>query len=171
MEATLYLCVDKSVPGLYEAYQKHVEEHNYKISTDEFPDSGFDLLVPESQSILHNPLTSYFIDFKIKTEMTFKMVENSPELPSAFQIYLRSSISKTPLMLSNHVGVIDSGYRGNIKGAFRCLNVDQYYVQKFQKIVQICHPLLCKINVVLLNDESKLTISNRGEGGFGSTGK
>lgn len=171
MEAILYLYVDKSVPGLYDTYQNHVEEHNNKIENSKYPDSGFDLLVPENQTIQHNQNTSYFLDYKVKTEMTFKMFENSPELPSAFQIYLRSSVSKTPLMLSNHVGVIDSGYRGNIKGAFRCLNVDQYYVQKYQKLVQICHPLLCKIRVVLVDNEQDLSSTERGEGGFGSTGK
>lgn len=171
MEATLYLYVDKTNEELYEAYQKHVEEHNYKISNSLYPDSGFDLLVPESQTIQHYPTTSYFLDFKIKTEMRFKMNENSPELPSAFQIYLRSSVSKTPLMLSNHVGVIDSGYRGNIKGAFRCVGVDCYYLQKFQKIIQICHPFLCKIRVVLVEKEEDLSQTERGGGGFGSTGK
>ena len=74
-------------------------------------------------------------------------------------------------MLSNHVGIIDSGYRGNIKAAVRCLNADQYYVQKFQRLVQICHPSLCSIKVKLVETENDLTSTNRGEGGFGSTGK
>lgn len=171
MSAILYLYVDKSIPELYNIYEKHVEEHNFKLETDPFPDAGFDLFIPESQTIRHDQNSSYFIDFKIKMEMLYQSSDNSFPSPSAFYLYPRSSISKTPLMLSNHVGIIDSGYRGNIKAAVRCLNVDLYYVQKFQRLVQICHPTLCSIKVKLVETENDLTSSNRGEGGFGSTGK
>lgn len=169
MEAVLYLYVDKTIPELYENYKKHIESHNYRIDTDPFPNSGFDLFVPENQSITHTPLSSYFLDFKIKTEMIIKTDENE-NIPSAFQIYPRSSLSKTPLMLSNHVGIIDSGYRGNIIGAFRCINVDHFYVQKFTRLLQICHPSLCKIRVILVENENDLSSTTRGNGAFGSTG-
>ena len=33
-------------------------------------------------------------------------------------MYPRSSIYKTPLRLANNTGIIDSGYRGNLMGAF-----------------------------------------------------
>ena len=66
--------------------------------------------------------------------MTIKSSPSSVELPTAFQIHPRSSMSKTPLMLSNHTGIIDCGYRGNIIGAFRCLNVDHFYLQKYMNI-------------------------------------
>lgn len=92
--------------------------------------------------------------------------------PAAFMVYPRSSLSKTSLMLSNHVGIIDSGYRGNIIGAFRCLseNID-FVADKFTRLVQICHPSLCKIRVVLVEEETDLSTTLRGSGGFGSTGK
>jgi len=171
MEAILYVYVDKTIPELYELYKNHIDYHNSHIDTDPFPNSGFDLFVPESRTISHNPLTSYFLDFKIKTEMKIKYTPISEYVPTAFYVYPRSSISKTPLMLSNHTGIIDCGYRGNIIGAFRCLNVDNFYVQKFSRLLQICHPLLCKIRVVLVENESDLSSTSRGEGGFGSTGK
>ena len=170
MSAILYLYVDKSIPELYDIYEKHIEEHNSNIEKDPFPNSGFDLFIPESQTIRHDVLTSYFIDFKVKMEMLYKSSDSSYPFATGFYLYPRSSISKTPLMLSNHVGIIDSGYRGNIKAAVRCLNVDQYYVQKYQRLVQICHPSLCKIKVKLVDTENELTSTNRGEGGFGSTG-
>ena len=171
MEALLYLYVDKSVPELHELYKNHIEFHNNHIDTDKFPNSGFDLFIPESQTITHNPLTSYFLDFKIKTEMKIKYNSECEYVSTAFNLHPRSSISKTPLMLSNHTGIIDSGYRGNIIGAFRCLNVDSFYVQKFSRVLQVCHPLLCKIRVVLVDNENELSSTLRGEGGFGSTGK
>lgn len=170
MEATLYLFVDKSEPELLEMYKKQVEEHNTQIDTNPFPNSGFDLLLPKDTTIYHNNYESYFIDFKIKTEMTFQL-SSSVSSPSAFYMYPRSSLSKTSLILSNHVGIIDSGYRGNIKGAFRCLDgFNRFTANKFTRLVQICHPSLCKIRVVLVEEETDLSTTLRGSGGFGSTG-
>jgi dUTP pyrophosphatase len=90
---------------------------------------------------------------------------------SGYYVYPRSSISKTPLMLANHVGIIDSGYRGNLMAAVRKLPSAQseYVVEKHTRLFQICHPSLCPIFVVLV-PESELNSSERGEGGFGSTG-
>jgi len=90
----------------------------------------------------------------------------------AFNVHPRSSISKTQLMLANHTGIIDSGYRGNLIGAFRWLKHDsttQYIVEKHTRLLQICHPSLCGIHVKLV-DESELSNTSRGSGVFGSTG-
>jgi dUTPase len=77
-------------------------------------------------------------------------------------------------MLANHTGIIDSGYRGNLIGAFRALyfhkdDNNSYIVEKHTRLLQICHPSLCPIYVVMVN-EDELTNTERGEGGFGSTG-
>jgi dUTP pyrophosphatase len=47
------------------------------------------------------------------------------EIPEGYVglLFARSSISKTSLILSNHVGVVDSGYRGEIKFRFKELNI------------------------------------------------
>jgi dUTPase len=42
-------------------------------------------------------------------------------------------------------------------------------VEKHTRLFQICHPSLCPVFVVLV-DESELNLSERGDGGFGSTG-
>ena len=77
-------------------------------------------------------------------------------------------------MLANHTGIIDSGYRGNLIGAFRWLNDDvnalSYNVVQHTRLLQACHPTLCPIYVVLVED-NQLSSSERGAGGFGSTGK
>jgi dUTPase len=74
-------------------------------------------------------------------------------------------------MLANHTGIIDSGYRGSLIGAFRCLHLSNqnYIVDIYTRLVQICHPSLCPIYVVMVN-ESDLSTTQRGIGGFGSTG-
>lgn len=162
-EAILNLYIDPSNIELRELYEKHIDAHNAHITSDPFPNSGFDLFTPEICVFpSNNTFSSKMVDFGIVTEMQY----NSK--PSAFLLCPRSSIAKTPLMLANHVGIIDSGYRGNIKGAFRNLDANsEYVVEKHTRLLQICHPSLCPIRVFILD---QLTETSRGEGGFGSTG-
>ena len=149
--------IDKS---LQEIYNKKVEKHNaeHHIGSD----SGFDLFVP-NQEIFDTIYTPKFIDMGIKAEMS----SNGQSIP--FYIYPRSSISKTPLMLANHTGIIDTGYRGNLIGAFRSFSAD-YTVEKHTRLVQICSPSLTPFTVKII-DEKELSTTVRGSGGFGSTGK
>ena len=72
-------------------------------------------------------------------------------------------------MLANQVGIIDSGYRGNLIGAFRNLGTIPFRVEEGTRLLQICHPSLLPVHVVLV-DESELSTTARGVGGFGSTG-
>lgn len=93
-------------------------------------------------------------------------------MATGYHLFPRSSIAKTQLIMSNHVGVIDSGYRNNLLAAFRYLPVGEektYTVASGTRLVQICHPSLFPIYVNLLTDEKYLTKTTR-TGGFGSTG-
>ena len=163
MTATLFMYIDPMNVELRAAYEKHITAHNHKIDTDPFPDSGFDIITPKTQFLQPNNFAAQMVDFEIKTEMQFE------GNPAAFYVFPRSSISKTPLMLANHTGIIDSGYRGNIKGAFRNLDPNSEYVmEEYSRVLQICHPSLCPVRVFLQDFVSE---TSRGEGGFGSTGK
>ena len=163
-----------------ELKQKYIEKvaaHNEKMLHNDFPDSGFDLFVPQQETFTEQ-FSCKMIDFKIKAEMLYSKT-GSKEIeewaPCGYYLYPRSSISKTPLMLANHTGIIDSGYRGFVKGAFRHLNSvssDQpYHVDKHTRLLQVCHPSLCPVLVTIVENESELSDSTRGDGGFGSTGK
>jgi dUTPase len=114
----------------------------------------------------------------VKSESTiaFNKVElNSFEeyMSTGYYLYPRSSIAKTQLMMANHVGVIDSGYRNNLLCAFRYLptggETPAYKIPAGMRLVQICHPSLLPIYVNILTDEKYLTKTAR-TGGFGSTG-
>ena len=91
-------------------------------------------------------------------------------IPVGYYSYPRSSISKTPLLLANSVGIIDSGYRGQIIGAFRNLSIEPYKVEQYTRLLQICAPDLRPFTVELV-DNTFFEETLRGEGGFGSTGK
>ena len=47
---------------------------------------------------------------------------------------------------------------------------NEYVVSEYTRLVQICHPSLCPIYVVLVDEEDDLSSTERGDGGFGSTG-
>jgi dUTP pyrophosphatase len=86
----------------------------------------------------------------------------------SYYLYPRSSISKTPLMLANHVGVVDSGYRGKIMAALRHVTGNiPYDIKRGDRLIQICSRDLSPFDFRL---STELSSSDRGEGGFGSTG-
>ena len=105
----------------------------------------------------------------------------SLEIPNGYVglIFPRSSISKTALILSNSVGVIDSGYRGEVKVRF-WLNTEaaSYVINGEQptlgyynigdRVAQLMVLPCPEMNFI---KEESLSESDRGQGGFGSTGK
>jgi len=162
--AILKVAVNPNKPELVEVYKNHIEKHNASIITDPFPNSGFDLFVPETTEIGSNDFSAKMVSMDVKCEMV-----DSSGYNCAYYMYPRSSFSKTPLVLANHTGIIDSGYRGFLMGAFRNLSLNPYTIEKGSRLLQVCHPSLCPIHVVMVN-ESELSRTARGEGGFGSTG-
>lgn len=95
----------------------------------------------------------------------------SLEIPKGYVglVFPRSSIRKMELELSNSVGVIDSGYRGEIQATFNKtngLNSVKYNVGD-----RICQIMILPYPNVTFNEVDELSDTERGEGGFGSTGK
>lgn len=81
-------------------------------------------------------------------------------------VFPRSSISNTDLSVANCVGVLDAGFRGELKMRFRKLGEVEYFVgDRIGQILVLPYPQIVFEEVEELND------SSRGEGGFGSTGK
>lgn len=92
------------------------------------------------------------------------------EIPEGYMglVFPRSSISKKDLLQCNSVGVIDSGYRGEILVRFKQQPPFEKFFQIGERIAQLIiipHPVVNFIEVDGLSD------SERGAGGFGHTGK
>jgi len=164
--AVLKVAITNDDANFRTQYIKHIEAHNHGVTTDRFPNAGFDLLMPHNTILAcGQPQKSTLVPLAVKMEM-----QNNDESPTGFYMYARSSISKTPLMLANHVGIIDSGYRGVLMAAMRNLDpTTDYTIQENTRLVQVTHPSLCPIFVKLV-EESDLSDTSRGAGGFGSTG-
>jgi len=160
----LKVAVTNSDSEFKSQYENHILNHNNSILSDNFPNAGFDLFIPKNTIVPVGKSKSTFIPLDIKCEML-----DNTNASIGYYMYARSSISKTPLMLANHVGIIDSGYRGNLIAAFRNLDEFNYTVQSNTRLVQITNPSLSPIFVELV-DESELSTTARGSGGFGSTG-
>ena len=120
-------------------------------------DSGFDLYVPETVIVPGH--TTLKINHKVKCEVVGDV--------QGYYLYARSSISKTPLICHNSVGVIDYGYRGDIIGAVYNTSKEQWKIEKGTRLFQLCAPDLKPFLINLVNEVSD---TERGEGGFGSTG-
>lgn len=164
--AILYISVSQELSIQYADY---VESHNNSILTNPYPNAGFDLFFPHSE--IFTDMHSRLVNFEVKCEMRIYNHTANEWKPTGFYMYPRSSLSKTSLIMANHVGIIDSGYRGNLMGAFRMIDPNEtlYIVEKDTRLLQICSPDLRPIMVKIV-DESFFLETERGTGGFGSTG-
>ena len=95
------------------------------------------------------------------------------DIPEGYylEIFPRSSISNYNLLLCNSVGVIDEQYKGEIKFRFKRINSFGDFVKIYEigdKIGQIILKQRPKINFI---EVKELSNSDRGIGGYGSTGR
>lgn len=84
-------------------------------------------------------------------------------------VFARSSLHKRGLILANGVGVIDSGYTGEVFVPLHNLTDSPVVLGEHERIAQIV--VLRLENLSDLYDEPVLSTKERGGGGFGSTGK
>lgn len=119
-------------------------------------DAGYDLIVPKPL-IVPAGARSFTIDHQVRCVA---------EAGSYFLVP-RSSISKTPLRMSNSIGIIDAGYRGNLMAKVDNLSDKDYFINRGERLFQICLPSLVTPSVTFgaVNVDTE-----RGAGGFGSTG-
>ena len=160
---------------------------SYKNGGRVYFDAGFDLFAPLDCNV-NSESNVFKLDHCIQCSMDRVEFDNNgieTSHPVGYYLYPRSSMgTKTPLSLTNSVGIIDSGYRGNIiaalhytrgnsclSGARPCSSMD-YKIDIFQRLVQICPPdLSYPTEIVIVDNEDELGDGgNRGKGGFGSTG-
>jgi len=166
----LRIFVDDDNYDLKMKYIDHVRNHNSKIVNDpRYIDAGFDLFVPHSLNCSReNGVIK--INHRIKCSASI-VSDNRGPYNTGYYLHPRSSIIKTPLRLANSTGIVDSGYRGNIIGAFDCVT-EQHFINEHERLIQICAPSLMPIYVELVENEYDLGEETaRGGGGFGSSGR
>ena len=137
-------------------YEAQIKKGNSK------KDSGIDLFCPKTVQIPSGEIK--LIDMEVKCAV-YKNGE-----PCPYYMYSRSSTPiKYGLIIGNSVGIIDCGYRGNLMASFYNTKKEPVTISQGTRLVQICMPNLSYDFSRKLVD--KLDSTERGEGGFGSTGK
>jgi len=129
-------------------------------------DSGFDIpmlhqYVTASSNI---PLHTFNLHIRVAAASENKLM---PCL-----LLPRSSLAVTPYRLANSIGLIDQGYRGEVKAKVDVIESGQHVVEQGARLFQICqHNFLPwdRIEIVRLPNELPMPNDNRGSGGFGST--
>ena len=138
-----------------------------KINLD--GDAGVALFFPNMVRVPRGE--TMLVDFEIQCKMVriFELDDGSLfEEPSSFMLVPRSSIFRTPLRQANNIGIIDSGYRGHIMVPVDNHSNEDYIIKNGQRLFQLVHPSLKPISIEVVEE---LDETERGSGGFGSTGK
>ena len=120
-------------------------------------DAGLDLKA--SKTIMLAPDETYNMGLGVGVEVPEGMVA---------YVIPRSSIGvKTPLRMSNSIGVIDAGYTGEIHACYTNMSTNSYVIHEGDRIAQL---VVQDIHLPEIEVVDELTDSERGDGAFGSTG-
>ena len=93
------------------------------------------------------------------------------ELPSGYeaQIRPRSGLAaKHHITVTNSPGTVDANYRGEVKAILYNLGKEPFTIKRGDRIAQM---VICKLPEIELKEAATLSKSDRGTGGFGSSGK
>jgi dUTP pyrophosphatase len=149
--------LNDSVKSLYHDSVSQESNTNRSIRGD----AGFDVYFPKDLAIKANE--TVIVDLEIQCEG----LSDSDSRNVSYSLEPRSSIAKTPLRMSNGRGIIDAGYRGNLKVPIDNRSDNNYQIKKGQRLFQICGRYLEPIYAELAESLSE---TERGNNGFGSTG-
>ena len=136
------------------SHNKHLPEYKTEGS------SGMDLYAAIDKPITLKPLERTLIPTGIKIEITIEYEA---------QIRARSGLSvKHGITLINAVGTVDADYRGEVCVGIVNISNDKYTINPEDRIAQM---VIAKVEKAKIEVTTELADSERGEGGFGSTGK
>jgi dUTP pyrophosphatase len=126
-------------------------------------DSGFDLRANLNQTITLKPLERFLVPTGLKFQ-----------IPEGFEVQVRPRsglAAKQGLSVLNTPGTVDQGYTGEVKVILVNLSNDTVSVNHGDRIAQavVC-PVLTK-KTINLTEVKSVSNTDRGDGGFGSTGK
>ena len=121
-------------------------------------------------------LTAISYDYKADIDCHVYGTGIAVEIPEGYVglVYPRSSNRKTDAYMTNHVGIIDSGYRGEIMISFKTRDYKEGQIPQLFKPYEVGNKIAQLIIVPYPKIEFKvvdeLSTTERGENGHGSTG-
>lgn len=161
--------------GNWDSYVSWLGGTDIKRNND---NAGVDLYCVQKEAVV-----SYYkaelLDLGVKARMTKHWlscqygisIERSEKCH--FWLAPRSSIWKSGVRQANSLGVIDRSYRGVLMGAVLQNNIDEEVtiIEAGTRLFQVLAPDMGWISRVVLKPLSELDETERGDGGFGSTGR
>lgn len=134
--------------------------------------AGFDLHAIEDKTI-YNWKGTCLIKTGLSVEFSSEItIRDLFHFKIEMQIRPRSSLSKKGVIIPNSPGTIDADYRGEIMVPLYLLysqyNAYSFEIKKGDRIAQAVINTILKPEIV---EASELSKTNRGSGGFGSTGR
>lgn len=128
--------------------------------------AGFDLITAET----YKEAGPHLLNLGVRAMLTVGGAKEAQGAPAHFWLAPRSSIYKTGYMMANSLGVIDASYRGVLKApVVRVATTATPTLNAGDRHFQILAPDMGWIQSVRIVEE--LPATERGDGGFGSTGK
>ena len=95
------------------------------------------------------------------------------EIPKGYELQVRPRsglAAKHGITVLNSPGTVDSGYRGEVKVILYNLGYREFIIKQGDRIAQAVIAPVCTTDILKLNKTDKLDYTDRGAGGFGSTG-
>ena len=132
-----------------------------------------DAIIPDYAHDGDAGMDLYSVCDEVIEPFTWKLVKTglSCELPEGTEAQVRSKSGiafKNGVFVLNSPGTVDENYRGEIGVILYNLNAkENFVIKKGQKIAQL---VIANVEYVETMEVSEISDSNRGEGGFGSTG-
>lgn len=147
-------------PSLCELLTEHLNTKH------RWTDSGFDI------PMLEGEWSGIKYNYGLKLGIQVAAMDGNQTRPCL--LLPRSSIGSTPFRITNSVGLIDQGYRGEVQAKVDVVNSSHFDWDNQTRMFQICqHNFLpwTSIHIVDRLEDLPAAPDNRGSGGFGSTGR
>lgn len=168
------ILLDTIINKLFSIFDTAIEKyHNYAIELPMVVDTANGAKVPTYAHDTDAAADIYAMNDAVLAPHTYgnKLATGVKiQLPEGWQALIlpRSSIgAKTPLRLSNSVGLIDSGYRGELGVLYDNTSDEPYTINAGDRIAQLLVMPSYRFQPKVVDI---LADSDRGEGGFGSSG-
>ena len=165
--------IDTIMNETYDIFQRALDKyHTYAIELPMTVDAGAQVptyahetdAAADLYALDNTVLAPHSLGNKLHTGIKIQLPEGWLAM-----ILPRSSMgAKTPLRLSNSVGLIDSGYRGELGVLYDNIGDEPYTINQGERIAQL---LVMPSYRFQANVVDALADSDRGEGGFGASGK
>ena len=159
---SLYIYAEN--PNLRELLREQVSKHRYT-------DSGFDVPMLPHEFVGIGDSGMPHLNYGIKLGIQVAATLEGNTAPCL--LLPRSSIGGTPFRITNSIGLIDQGYRGQVQAKVDVLDHPTTWPVG-TRLFQICqHNFLPwrEIHIVESINDLPAAPDNRGAGGFGSTGR